>query len=82
MLPNTLGPELLMPLLFTAFAVGHEFITNTEIPWHIQGFLYAGLIAVFLKVKNHSSFLVLLPILAFHTLIGMGTVEKKSANIE
>jgi ComEC/Rec2-related protein len=78
LLPNTLGPELLMPLLFTAFVVGHEFIPNTEIPWHIQGFLYAGLIAVFLKVTNHSSFLVLLPILAFHTLIGMGTAEKKA----
>ncbi len=67
-----------MPLLFTAFALGHEFIPNTEIPWHIQGFLYVGLIAVFLKVTNHSSFLALLPILAFHTLIGMGTAEKKA----
>jgi ComEC/Rec2-related protein len=79
LLPNTFGPESLTPLLFAACVVGHELISKTEIPWHIQAFLYLGLVALMLRFNNHHrSFLVLLPIIVLHTLLGMGTREINS----
>lgn len=81
LLPNSFGPELLTPFLFAAFMAGRELLPNVEILWYIQGLIYLVLLALIIRFNNnYRSIILLLPLIIFHTLLGLFDRELKPSN--